>query len=87
MADLHKVRRTISWLMRQLKFEDYHINDHLLFPQLVWKRYFTDDGGPGVSLYEVDFGPSEKHSKCVAKFKKNHPDTCDGIYLVNISDA
>lgn len=61
-----------------------HIISFLFLLQSVWKRFFTEDGGPGVSLYEVDYGPSEKHSKCAEKFQKNHPDTCDGIYLVSL---
>jgi hypothetical protein len=48
----------------------------------MWKSFFEDRGGPGVSLYEIDFGPLLKHELCVAEFKKTYPKICDGIFMV-----
>lgn len=50
----------------------------------VWKTFFTEKNGPGVALYEVDFGPSAEHSACVDNFVSQHPGICDGIYLVSL---
>lgn len=64
-----------------------HMMYFLFLLQSIWKRFFTEDGGPGVSLCEADFSPSEKHSKCAEKFLQNNTDTCDGMYLVSILDS
>jgi hypothetical protein len=52
----------------------------------VWKRYFTENNGPGVALYEVDYGPDPKQTACVDDFLKEHPNVCDGIFLVRNPD-
>jgi len=50
---------------------------------LMWKSFFHMHKGPGVKLYEIDYGPSESSLKCVEDFYKSYPGTSvvEGIYL------
>ena len=50
----------------------------------MWKKYFEGGSGPGLSLFEIEYGPYEPHEKCVGEFLKTYPigTVCDGIFLV-----
>jgi len=40
---------------------------------LMWKRFFHSNGGPGVQLYEIDYGPLPAHDECVRNFNQRYP--------------
>jgi hypothetical protein len=53
----------------------------------VWKQFFSPSNGPGLALYEVDYGPHPPHEACVREFKKKYPSIVEEVYLVSRKDS
>jgi hypothetical protein len=55
------------------------------------KSYFTNDGGPDVSLFEVDYGGNYDTDinikNCIEQFDRDHPGVVDKVFFGDQSNA